>query len=87
MSHEHDKKDIELPHGAWFDPASGYISFTIERMTLSFTVEEFEEFVNSMNDIEEIIEQMIVIEREVCPTCGSSFETKIVEVPKDGDFN
>lgn len=87
MSDEHKTTDVELPHGAWLDPASGYVSFSIDHVTLSFSIDEFAAFSDEVADIAEILAQYVQTEQEICPTCGTHVETKHLTLPGDKDFN
>ena len=81
------EKSIELPHGAWYDPTSGFVTFAIDRMTLSFTIEEFSDFIEQVTDISDILFQMVQTEGDECPTCGSRVEVSSVVPPDDSDYN
>jgi hypothetical protein len=78
---------VALPHGAWFDKESGLVTFAIERMTLSFTVMEFVDLVEQLDDVAEILTQMVEVEGEECPECGTKFDFVNVTPPSDEDFN
>ena len=80
-------EDFELPHNAWFDAETATITFGIDKITLSFTVDEFLVFVNEMEDISTVLQQMLVKEKEECPTCGTHLEYIMVTPPADSDFN
>lgn len=79
--------EVELPHNAWLDSTTGTVSFAIDRMTLTFTINEFSSFAGQIEDIALVLSQMIQQEEAECPTCGTTIESTYLAPPADEDYN
>lgn len=80
-------KEVELPHGALLNTETGNISFGIDRVTMTLTIDEFMQMCDQIEDIATIVAQMATKEVDECPTCGTKFEATYVALPQDSDFN
>lgn len=78
---------IDLPHYAFIDIDNGVVNLPIDRVVVSFTIEEFENFCTQITDIRQVFDQVIKSEEVECPTCGTSFEQKVVTSPTEDDYN
>ena len=78
---------IMLPHGAWFDEQSFLLGITIDRLTVTFSPDEFFKFVEQMEDISNFMASMTTLEVVEGPTCGTQMESMTVEPLKDEEYN
>ena len=78
---------LKLPHGALLDVKEGLVSFLIDRLTASFTIDDFFHLCAQLADIKTVVEQLVVTEQNECPTCGTTFEIKSIVSPDDTDYN
>jgi len=82
-----EQLDIELPHDAWYDDQAGMVTFTIDRCTFSFTVEEFFQFASQIDDVAQVFSQMIEMKATKCDACGTQLETLTLVAPTEEEFN
>lgn len=87
MSDESSEGMVELPHGAWFEAKTGQVFLTLGRMTIGFSLEEFDELHNMVEDVGSILDQIVLEAVQECPTCGTQQTAKVLVVPQEEDFN
>jgi len=87
MSNEKSDSPIMLPHGAWFDEKSFLLGISLDRVTVTFTPDEFSKFVDQIEDIANFMAQMTTLDVSECPTCGTQMESMTVEPLKDEEYN
>jgi hypothetical protein len=77
---------IDLPHGAWINLNTNRIHLNFGQVTLNWTLEEFELWLNQIEDIVMVYQSLTMKSSVVCDTCGTLNE--IVDVVTDEkDYN
>jgi len=78
---------IDLPHGAWYDDETNTISFSLDRITLSFSLVEFFKFNKQLVDIAQVLSQMVDGVEEYCEECGIHTVTYEIKAPDESEFH
>jgi|APSaa5957512622_1039677.scaffolds.fasta_scaffold27095_5 hypothetical protein len=78
---------IDLPHEAWYDDETNTVSFSLDRVTLSFSLVEFFEFYKQLSDVAQVLGQMVDSAEEFCEECGVHTVTYEITPPDETEFH
>lgn len=70
--------DLELASGVWFDSENGYVVLVIDRVTASFTVDEFDQLVTRVKDAHAVLTKAVtttMVHRAARTSASSSART------------
>ena len=79
--------DLSLPHGAVIDDQNQLITVDLGRIQLSFSFEEWEDFIGMISDIDTVVQSNVTAEGYTCPSCGTQKVFYDYQQPDEDEYN
>ncbi len=76
-----------LPHGAYVDTEKQTINLPLGSITISFTFEEWAGFIETVDDINVVLQANLDASIYQCPSCGTVAAVYEYEEPEDEETN
>ncbi len=80
-------KLVELPHGCTLDPATGELNLNLGRVSLQFSLEEWEDFTALVDDVNVVVQTNSVENVMQCPACNTVSRYVHYEEPTEEELN
>jgi hypothetical protein len=76
---------IDLPHGSWINLNTNQVHIDMGQITLNWTMEEFELWMEQIDDIFQVYQALTQKSTIVCESCGTIGH--MIDIVTDEDIN